>query len=443
MSSPKISLLTATSVVIANMIGTGVFTSLGFQLLGIESPFAILCLWLLGGLIAYCGALCYSELGASLPRSGGEYNFLTYIFHPLPGFLSGWVSATVGFAAPVALAGIALGKYSAGFLPGTNPDMIAVITIVLITLVHLYSMKAGSRFQNIFTISKVLLICLFILVGFMVENPVNTQFLPLVNDANPKADWRMVFSGAFAISLVWVSYSYSGWNAAAYIAGDMENPKTNIPKALLRGTLVVTALYVLLNMVFLWTTPTNMLAGQVEVGFVAASQIFGLTGGKWMALLISFFLVSSISSMIIAGPRVSVSMGEDNHALQWLAKKSAVGVPVNAILLQSGITLFLVLTATFEQVLTYVGFTLNLFTFATVLGAMVLRKKEPGLNRPYKIPYYPLPPLIFLALNGWMLVFLMTQKPFESLLGLITLALGTLFYYLGKNNSRTKKQGAS
>jgi basic amino acid/polyamine antiporter, APA family len=439
MSSQKISLLTATSVVIANMIGTGVFTSLGFQLLGIESTFAIICLWLIGGIIAYCGALCYSELGASLPRSGGEYNFLSYIFHPLPGFLSGWVSATVGFAAPVALAGIALGKYSAGFMPGTNPSMIAVSTIVLITLVHLYSVKAGSRFQNIFTISKVLLISLFIIAGFMVDLPVNTNFLPVVNEVNTKADWRIVYSGAFAISLVWVSYSYSGWNAAAYIAGDMENPQKNIPKALLRGTLVVTLLYVLLNVIFLWTSPIQDLAGQVEVGFVAANHIFGYTGGKWMALLISFFLVSSISSMIIAGPRVSVTMGEDNEPLQWLAKKTTSGVPMNAILLQTIITLILVLTATFEQVLTYVGFTLNLFTFATVLGAMYLRKKEPALPRPYKIPFYPWPPLIFLGLNGWMLVFLLAQKPMESLLGLFTLAIGALVYQLGKNKKQSKK----
>lgn len=439
MSNQKISLLTATSVVIANMIGTGVFTSLGFQLLGIESAFAIVCLWLIGGIVAFCGALCYSELGASLPRSGGEYNFLSYIFHPLPGFLSGWVSATVGFAAPVALAGIALGKYSAGFLPGSNPNLIALVTILVITFVHLYSLKAGSRFQNIFTLSKVLLIGLFILAGFMTDAPAQTQFWPVENLSNPKADWRMIYSGAFAISLVWVSYSYSGWNAAAYIAGDMQDPQKNIPKALLRGTLVVTTLYVLLNVVFLWSTPIQDLSGQVEVGFVAANHIFGLTGGKWMALLISFFLVSSISSMIIAGPRVSMTMGEDKPSLAWLAKKTQNGVPANAIFLQTAITVLLVLTATFEQVLTYVGFTLNLFTFATVLGAMVLRRKEPELPRPYRIPFYPLPPLLFLMLNGWMLVFLLTQKPMESLLGLGTLGVGSIIYFAGKKNALQKK----
>ena len=439
MSNQKISLLTATSVVIANMIGTGVFTSLGFQLLGIESAFAIVCLWLIGGIVAFCGALCYSELGASLPRSGGEYNFLSYIFHPLPGFLSGWVSATVGFAAPVALAGIALGKYSAGFLPGSNPNLIALVTILVITFVHLYSLKAGSRFQNIFTLSKVMLIGLFILAGFMTDTPAQTQFWPVQNLSNPKADWKMIYSGAFAISLVWVSYSYSGWNAAAYIAGDMQEPQKNIPKALLRGTLVVTTLYVLLNVVFLWSTPIQDLSGQVEVGFVAANHIFGLTGGKWMALLISFFLVSSISSMIIAGPRVSMAMGEDKPSLAWLAKKTQNGVPANAIFLQTAITVLLVLTATFEQVLTYVGFTLNLFTFATVLGAMVLRWKEPELPRPYRIPFYPLPPLLFLILNGWMLVFLLTQKPMESLLGLGTLGVGSIIYFAGKKNALQKK----
>ncbi len=350
-----IGLYTATSIVIANMIGTGVFTSLGFQVLGIHSVFALMLLWIIGGIAAACGALAYGELGASMPRSGGEYQYLSRIFHPVVGFLSGWVSATVGFAAPVALAAVALGEYASRVFPVLHPQVIAVSVVVLLTIIHAGSAHAGRRFQDVFTTLKVLLILLFVVAGLSIGGVAghSISILPSVGGV------REIFTRDFAISLFFVSYAYSGWNASAYIAGEIERPQINLPRSLLMGTLGVTALYVLLNYVFLYTTPMDQLAGKLEVGYVAATSIFGAIGGKLIGSTIALLLVSSVSSMIMAGPRVTQVMGEDVHLLRWFAVKNGRGVPVFAIATQSAITLLLILTSTFERVLTYMGFTLE------------------------------------------------------------------------------------
>jgi APA family basic amino acid/polyamine antiporter len=426
MSKKVIGFYTATSIVIANMIGTGVFTSLGFQVLGTHSVFALLLLWVIGGVVALCGALAYGELAAAMPRSGGEYHYLSKIFHPSIGFLSGWVSVTVGFAAPVALAAMALGNYSSKVFHGLNPVLIACSVVAALTLIHSTDLKLGSRFQNVFTFLKVILIIIFIICGFTLGNG---QPISLMPDAG---SWTDILNPAFAVSLVYVSYAYSGWNASAYMAGEIENPQRNLPRSLFRGTLVVMVLYLLLNFIFLYMVPTSELAGQLEVGYIAAGKIFGETGGKIMGAVIALLLVSSVSSMILAGPRVAQAMGEDIPLLSVFAVKTQKGIPVYAILLQSMITIALVLTSSFEAVLTYVGFTLSLFTFLTVFGLFVLRLRNPQLPRPYRTWGYPVTPVIFLALTGWTMIFVFRDKPVESLYGLGTVATGLAIYFAGR-----------
>lgn len=429
----KITLFTATSLVIANMIGTGVFTSLGFQLLDIHSPFAILALWLTGGVIALCGALCYAELGAALPRSGSEYHYLSRIYHPIVGFMSGFISITVGFAAPVALAAMALGGYTHQVFPETDPTLIAALVIVALTAVHASSVKTGSSVQNVFTVAKILLILFIIIAGFASDARAGVGFLPMENSGSE------IFSLGFAGALYWVSYSYSGWNASAYIAGELENPQKNLPRSLLRGTLFVTILYVLLNFIFLYTTPANNMSGQMEVGFVAAGAIFGAGGARIVGMIISILLVSSVSSMVMVGPRVAAVMGEDTRSLRFLSTRTSSGVPWLAVVLQSGIAMLLVFTASFQSVLDYIGFTLNIFTFLTVLGLIILRIRRPDLERPFKTWGYPLTPLLFLALTGWILYRGLEMKPVESLIGLGTVALGAviwLFDYLSRTKSK-------
>lgn len=433
MSKKAIGLFAATSIVIANMIGTGVFTSLGFQVLDIHSVFSILLLWVIGGILALCGALSYGELGAALPRSGGEYHYLSVIYHPVVGFLSGWVSALVGFAAPVALAAMALGSYSKEVFTGISPGWMAAGVVTFISLIHATQLQLGVKFQNVFTSIKVLLCLFFIMAGFLSGTHQDISILP------KSFSWNEILSPAFAVALIYVSYAYSGWNASAYLAGEIENPQKNLPRSLFRGTLIVLLIYVLLNFVFLYTAPIPELAGKPEVGFVSATYIFGDTGGRIMAGIISLLLVSTISSMIIAGPRITQVMGEDIPVLNILARKTKRGTPANAIILQSAITLTLIFTSSFEKVLTYVGFTLNLFTFFTVLGLIIMRYRYPQIPRPYKTWGYPLTPILFLLLNLWILINIVTQKPYESLAGLCTILLGLLVYFSSKNKPFYKK----
>ena len=422
----KISFPTATSLVIANMIGTGVFTSLGFQCAEIKSVFLLLMLWIIGGIMALCGALCYAEIGAAMPRSGGEYHYLSKIFHPSIGFLSGWISVTVGFSAPVALAAMALGNYFSSVFPVFNSMHIAILVVTFLTFIHCYDIHLGSRTQNVFTAVKILLIVTFIICGFIFSDSQSIDILPTT------ADITNLGSSAFITSLFFISYSYSGWNASAYIGGEIENPQRNIPRSLIIGTLIVTVLYVLLNFIFLYTTPIADLAGQLEVGFISANKIFGSTGGKIIGITISLLLVSTISAMIIVGPRVTQAVGEDFSMLKIFGKKNAKGIPVIAIIFQSSISLFLILTATFETVLIYLGFTLNLFTFLTVLGLFVLRKKMPHISRPYKTFGYPYTPIIFLLFSSWLLVYGIIYKPVESIIGFATVLTGLILYFQSK-----------
>ena len=427
----KITPLAGVAIVIANMVGTGVFTSLGFQVLGIQSGFALLMLWLVGGLIALCGAVCYGELAAAMPRSGGEYHYLSQIYHPALGFLSGWVSATVGFAAPTALAALALGEYAKSLWPTLRPTGLSVAVVLALALVHGSSTRAGSRLQVVITAVKVGVLVIFIGAGMIIGEGQPLRFAP---DA---ASWQALLSPSFAVSLVYVSYAYSGWNAAVYLTDEIENPKRNLSRILLAGTATVLLLYVALNYVFLRSTPLAGLSGQVEVGFVAATSLFGPLGGRLMGGVIAALLVSTVSSMIFAGPRIVQSMGEDIPALRWLALRSRAGIPVRALLLQTTITLAFVLKPSFKEVLVYAGFVLNLFTFLAVLGLFILRWRKPDLPRPYRAWGYPITPLVFLGLSGWTLAFILRDKPMESLYGLATLGIGLLVYFLTMRTTRS------
>lgn len=431
----KISVTTATAIVIANMVGTGVFTSLGFQVLGVQSIFALLMLWVIGGILSFCGALSYSELGAAIPRSGGEYTYLSKIYHPAVGFLSGFVSVFVGFAAPIALAAMALGGYFCTVFPWFNPVWVGATVVVLITLVHSINLSIGSRFQNIVTTLKVLLILIFIVCGFVFGEHQPISVLPL------QGSWKEIGSAAFAISLIFVSYAYSGWNASAYMAGEIENPQKNLPKSILSGTLIVMVLYILLNFIFLYTVPIAEMADSqgnpiIEIGALSAGKIFGNTGGNIMSLVISILLISTISSMVLAGPRVTMTIGEDIAALKFFARKNKKGIPVIAIILQSLIALILIFTSSFDAVLTYLGFTLTLFTTLTVLGLFILRINKPDLPRPFKAWGYPITPAIFILLNLGIIYHSLTSKLTESLAGLGTVLIGLVIFYITQYYSK-------
>jgi APA family basic amino acid/polyamine antiporter len=425
-----VSLMTATAVTVANMVGTGVFTSLGFQVVDIQSGFSLLLVWILGGVFALCGALSYGELAAAMPRSGGEYHFLGRIYHPAVGFLSGWISLTVGFAAPIALAAMAFGRYAGRVADGLSPLPVSCAVVVLVTLAHLRDLRLGSAFQNLFTVFKVVLILVFIGAAFGASNPRPISFAP------GAADLETVLGAPFAIALLFVMYSYSGWNASTYITDEVRDPTSTVPRSLVLGTLLVTGLYVGLNWAFLAAAPIDELAGKVEVGHVAAARVFGDARGRLMSAMLCVALVSSISAMTWAGPRVTQVMGQDLAAFRYLARTGPTGIPRRAILLQSAIVVVLLVTATFEQVLVYIQLTLTLSLFLTVLGVLVLRWRRPELPRPYKTWGYPVTPLLFLAIALFTLGYTLATRPAESLAGLLTVFVGLPIYLLSPKIAR-------
>jgi len=422
----KVGLTTAFSIVVANMVGTGIFTSLGFQIADIKSVFALLMLWVVGGLVAMSGALSYGELAAKLPRSGGEYHFLSKIYHPLLGFLAGWVSFLVAFSAPTALAAMAMASYSNAFFGYGNEILFALAIVLILSLIHSFQIRFGARFQRIVTFLKIALILFFIIAGFFVSDHQDLNLLPV------KGDWNQVFSGSFAVSLIYVSYAFSGWNASVYITDEIKNPAQNIPRSLILGTSIVIILYFLLNYIFLFTTPMDEMEGKIEIGFLSATYIFGDYGGRLMALLITLLLISTVSAMIWIGPRVTMVMGEDYQILRFLSKKNRFNVPVVAIWVQTIITVVLIVSSTFDKVLVYAGFIMNFFTLLSVIGLFILRLKHPEIKSKYLVTGYPITPLIFILLSLWTLTYLLIERPLESILGLATVFAGLIIYYLNK-----------
>ena len=415
---------TAMAVVVANMVGTGVFTSLGYQLLDIQSGFILLLLWGVGGVTALCGALTYAELGSALPRSGGEYNFLSRIYHPSAGFISGWISATIGFAAPSALAAITFGQYLQAVFPVLSPTWLASGLVVVLTAVHASSRRASGSVQRAFTAVKVGLILVFCLLAWaLAKNPqTDVVFGPETGDLD------LILSGGFAVALIFVNYAYTGWNAATYLTSELESPERSLSRILIQGTLVVMVLYLLLNFTFLYVAPMAEMAGQLEIGYIAARHVFGDTGAQIMGVALAVLLISTVSAMTMAGPRVLQVIGEDFPAFRRLARVNAHDVPTTAIVLQSIVALAFILTASFESILVFAGFTLGVNTFFTVLGVFVLRWRQPDLSRPYRTPLYPLPPLLFLAITGWTLIYILKDRPEEGWMGLTIIASGAGFY---------------
>jgi basic amino acid/polyamine antiporter, APA family len=429
--SKKISPITATNIVIANMIGTGLFTSLGFQVQSIQSNFALISLWLIGGCLALCGALCYAELAATFQQSGGEYLFLSRIYHPALGFMAGWISATVGFAAPIALSAMAFGHYFVDFTPMLSPMILSLIAVCMVTGIHLAGIRVGEIFQNIATTTKLLLILALLIAGCFFAHRQPLHLWPHTGSV------REMFSGSFAIALFFVLYSFSGWNAATYITGEVRNPAKNVPWALFSGTVLVTIIYTLVNGIFLLTTPKAAFAGKEEVGKIVGSTLFGQAGGQIISLLISLGLVASISAMTWIGPRVSKIIADDMPVFRFFGLTLRNGTPYVAMLFQLAVTTFLILTGTFKTVLLYIQFSLTLCSFLAVLGLILFRLRQPDYPRPYKVWGYPVTPIIFLGSTFYIMIVNLIRTPVQSIAGLLTALAGLIIYFLFARNKPT------
>lgn len=425
----RIGTLTGVSIVVANMIGAGAFTSLGFQLESLSNTGVILSLWILGGIVALSGAFSYAEIGTMIKKSGGEYTFLSRIYHPIVGYLSGWISLTVGFAAPIALSVIAFTKYLP--LDIEYPKLIGITLIFIITFIHCFNLKSSSKFQNISTLLKVLFIICIIVIGIILPESENSA----INFEQPY--WTEIGSLAFAVSLIYVSYSYSGWNAAAYITEEFRNPQRSLPRALIGGTLLVTILYTLLQFILLKHVPYSELVGKLNVGSIGFEYMLGSATAKIFSAGISILLISGISAMVWIGPRVTSNIARE-HKLWSFFKAETNFIPKRALWLQFTLTVLLLLTGTFEQIMIYCGFLLNVSTLLVVIGVLILRLKKTNAYKSFRSPLFPLFQIIFIIVSLWTITFAFMHSPLECLLGFGNLLLGFLTYFISYKIDRSK-----
>ena len=449
-SSNKQSVTTwaATALVVSNMIGTGVFISLSYQVLGFNradgtsmltgSVFPLIMLWIVGGLLALCGALCYAELATALPRSGGEYNFLSRIYHPVVGFCTGLTSASIGFAAPIAASALIFDNYLRDAFPALNhlvPGQVHIFAFILVTgvlLCHLRSIQFTGGFQAAVSGVTVLLLLVFVVCGFCRPPSQPVTFAP------HGVDWNGPLLGAFGSSLIWVMYSYSGWNAASYIVGEVRDPSRDLPRALIFGTLFVLVLYVAVNGVFLYTTPLGQLANQAktdqpEVAHLASTTMFGPMGARISSGLICIGLVANVSGMMWVGSRVSQAIGATYPVLGLLGRTSRTRVPDFALLCQYGIA-FVLLFFNPDEIVNCVSSVLTFWSLLAVLGVIVLRIREPNLPRPYRTFLYPATPILFAIIASFCLVQTFASHWMESMVGVFIVLMGVPIYLWARRN---------
>jgi APA family basic amino acid/polyamine antiporter len=441
----QLGLFPATNIVVANMIGAGIFTTSGLLLAGLHDPILMMVLWAVGGIIAICGALSYGELGAAMPGAGGEYLFLSKLYNPLFGFLSGWVSFMVGFSAPIAASALGFSEYfcravpvlpawldNAGIMnPALTGKLLAISIILIFTFIHYRGIKYGARIQNVLTILKIVLIIILLIAGFTSGNGDMSNFSKGGSIASGIAGWKTI-----GLSLMWIMFAYSGWNASTYLGAEIKNPAKTLPRSLLYGTGIVIILYLAINILYVYGINPGKMEGIISVGGLAMGNLFGRSADILFSLLIAFALFSSLSAFIIIGPRVYYSMAKDGLFFKSAGRiHEKFNVPSNSILLQCIIAVVMVLSGTFEQVLTYMGFALGIFPILTVFGVIKLRRDNPGAVR---MPGYPITQFIYIAAGLLILGLSYAERPLESTIASLTVLAGIPAYYIFK-----KKNGSS
>jgi APA family basic amino acid/polyamine antiporter len=438
----KLGLFPATNIVVANMIGAGIFTTSGLLMTGLNNPLLMLILWGAGGIIALFGAMSYGELGAAMPGAGGEYLFLSRLYHPIYGFLSGWVSFMVGFSAPIAASALGFSEYFTRAIPGLpiwlqesgimgieyTKKLLAILVILIFTLIHYRGIKYGARIQNILTVMKILLILILLTAGFASGNGDFKNFS--VDSHLPSGLPGLKTIG---LSLMWIMFAYSGWNASTYIGAEITKPARTLPRSLLYGTGIVMILYIGINLLYIYGINPEEMKGVISVGGLAMGNLFGKSAEVLFSILIAFALFSSLSAFIIIGPRVYYSMAKDKLFFSSVARiHNKFRVPSNSILLQCLIAVVLAFSGTFEQVLTYMGFSLGIFPILTVLGVWKLRKTNPSAVR---LPGFPFTQIVYIAAGIMILVLSYLERPVESSIALITVAIGVPAYYFFKKRN--------
>src|SRR4051812_21728361 len=416
----------AAVLVVANMVGTGAFTAGGYLAGQLGSAKFILLVWIIGAICALAGSFCYSELGINFPSSGGEYVYLTRAYGPTWGFMTGWVSFFAGFSAPIAAAAIAFADYIGPFLPPVkaHPQITASLLIAVFTLVNCLGLKRVARIQNVLTGTNIAVIVAFIVAGFLAGNGSWAHFSEA---ASRTTDTPL--PAQFVVSLFFIYVSYSGWNAATYIAEELKQPARTLPLALTIGTVIVAALYLGLNAVFIYSTPLEDMKGVLAVGALAAGNLFGPGVGGVFSGLMALSLASTVSAMITVGPRLYYAMAKNGAFFPIAAKvDERRHTPVVAILCQ-GLCAVLMTATPFPELFLYIGFTLNFFAVLSVASIFIFRRR-PGWQKLRVVSFaFPLVPAIFLIVGIGITLYGVTIQPTVSLAAVATVATGAAVYH--------------
>ncbi len=428
----KLGYFSLTNIVIGDMIGAGIFTTSGLLIAQLHNPMLLLLLWVIGGGIALCGALSYSELGANFPKAGGDYAFLSELFSPLTGFLSGWVSFLVGFSAPLAASSLAFSEYMHRCLPeGVLPDhleltkkSIAIGIILVFTLIHYFGMNSGAKVQNILTMLKIGLIGILVLSGFIFGEGSFDNFSVQSREGIESANLKTI-----GLSLMWIMFAYSGWNASTYVGSEVINPVKNIPRSLISGTVIVIVIYLLLNILYVYAIPVPEMKGVISIGGLTARNLFSRSMDQLFSLFIALILLSAISALIMIGPRVYYAMARSGHFFNLAKKINRSNVPGVSILMQSGLAILFIVSGTFDQIITLLSFSLGIFPILAVLGIFKLRIKGESV---YRMPGYPILPGVFILLSSVILILSFLERPVESSIAIGLILTGIPTYYLLK-----------
>jgi APA family basic amino acid/polyamine antiporter len=418
-------------VLVSTVIGSGIFTTTGFMARDLGNVWLILSLWFIGALVSLAGAICYSELGAAMPMAGGEYVYLRHAYSPFIGFLTGWASFTVGFGAAIAASAVSFSSYFLRVVPISQETEFSVNAIALglvwiLTAVHIAGVATGGLVQQILTVLKVGSI-IGLMLGAITFGQGNWE-----NLSGEKMGTTPNF-GAIMVSFIFVTYAYSGWNAAGYIAGEIMNPGQTIPKAMIGGTLIVGLLYLGLNMIYFYALPITVLAESpvLPVAQKASVALFGPAAAQVVAIILCISIAGAVSAMIWAGPRVYFAMAKDGVIPTFFSRTQGdKEIPRRSILLQSIWATLLILTGTFEQLVIYSGVVIAIFSALAVGAVIVLRVKRPQLLRPYRVSFYPIVPSFYILISLVMVIYTVMERPTESMWAMVTVLLGVPLYLL-------------
>ena len=450
----QLSLASATALVVSNMIGVGIFTTTGFLAGDLGGPWLVIGIWFAGAALAMAGALCYSELAVNFPRSGGEYVYLTEAWGPSWGFVNGWVSFFAGFSAPIAAAVLAICAYLAHFFPALSPDhpaaftlplgiatlelgvlqLVACAIVLAFTAVNVIGASQVAALQNVLTVTKLAVIAGFLILGFTVGTGDWAHFSEPLERTSSNS-----LVAQFAISLIFVFYGYSGWNAAVYVAEEIRDPERTLPLALVGGTLFVAVLYAALNTLYIYANPLSEMAGVVAVGGLAASSLFGEQAGGIFSAAMALSLLATVNAMSMIGPRVYYAMAQNGAFFPVAGRLHARWKsPWVAVLAQGICCCLLLVTGTFESLVFYIGFTLFFFSALAVLALFKFRRRPGWRQSRWVNVAYPLIPLAYVTINVWVFVYFAQLRRLEAVWAVATVVGGALVYGLYARSGRAR-----